>query len=371
MRNTRRTFLLGAGFSKAIAGGPTMGELWSWMEKRYEIEKLRKTSVDNLRVGRFEDLASNLNKMESIAVYRFQGLGNIGAPLRNNLEHVFTLIDLSLSAPEIEKDGSGLSCPSIIIPFSEDTLIGMKNDLQTYLYLALVELKSSSHTFASIIKNTDNFITFNYDLVLERLLWEVGLWSPLDGYVGICEFEKRNDKEDFVKSDRVSQLKIHKMHGSINWEERGTLERIIYQEDSLVIVMDDIERKDFYFNGIDKILARSPDTIDQGLPDQQYVGQHEPGWVLPSFIKPFSRIEFYNIWQSAIRTIAESSELVIIGYSFRPEDFISYLLISMLPKDGKITIIDPGAEDIKDRLENKTLSDIRTFLTLEKYIDSQ
>ncbi len=53
----RRTFLLGAGFSKATADGPLMCEIYSNMEKVYQQEKKREdVPGGNNRVQWFEDL---------------------------------------------------------------------------------------------------------------------------------------------------------------------------------------------------------------------------------------------------------------------------------------------------------------------------
>lgn len=372
MAHRKRTFLLGAGFSKAVAGGPTMQELWPWMVNRYEIEKKRRTSVDNLRIDWFENLDSNLNKLESISSTKYGHYKDIQVKLRDNLEYVFTLIDLSLAAPELYKENSTFAYPAIPIPFSKDELVGMKKNLQTYLYLILVDLKARklANQFASVIRMDDDIITFNYDLVLEKLLWSAHSWSPLNGYIGLTEFKKDKDKNKLAEADLFSQVKIHKMHGSLNWEEPGITERVVRGE-SLMIEMDDIEHKSFYLDDIGEILNRRADTIDQGKEDQVFVGRHEPGWILPSFIKPFDRIEFFQIWQSAIKVVSMSEELVIIGYSFRPEDSNAFLLISNLPSKCKVTLVDPQYDEIKERLGSKGFKIHKTFKSLEKYLEDQ
>lgn len=372
MGHGKRTFLLGAGFSKAVAGGPTMQELWPWMVNRYKIEKERRTSVDNLRIDWFESLDSNLNRLESISNTEYKNYKDIQVKLRDNLEYVFTLIDLSLTAPELYIENSSFKYPAIPIPFSEDDLVGMKKNLQTYLYLILVDLKARIlvDQFANVIRMNDDFITFNYDLVLEKLLWTARTWSPLKGYIGVTKFKKDKDKIKLIEANLFSQLKIHKMHGSLNWGEPGVIERVVHGE-SLMIEMDDIEHKTFYLDDMGKILNRRADTIDQGKEDQVFVGRHNPGWVLPSFIKPFDRIEFFQIWQSAMKVISKSKELVIVGYSFRPEDSNAFLLISMLPSNCKVILVDSQYEKIRERLERKGVRIHKTFESLEKYLDSQ
>ncbi len=258
MRNRKRTFLLGAGFSKAVADGPTMEELWLRMEKRFEFEKSRTTEFGNLRIGWFEDLDANLTELESVAISKFRRLGDIKAPLRKNLEYIFTLIDLSLSAPELEKDNGSISYPSIIVPLSRSKLVGMKRNLQTFLYLILVDLKAENLgiQFGNSLNESDNVITFNYDLVLEQLLWGTGIWSPLGGYVGVSEFEKVKDKNKLVEAGRVTQLKIHKMHGSINWQKLD--EYRTSSSNTIMIGLDNLEHQVFHFDNIGSMLGRPP-----------------------------------------------------------------------------------------------------------------
>lgn len=364
MGNTRRTFLLGAGFSKAIADGPTMKELWLRMEKRFEFEKHRRTEFGNLRIEWFEQLDSNLKKLESISNTTFGHVKEIQVKLRENLEYVFTLIDLSLSAPKLYKENSTFTYPAVPIPFSKGELVGMKKNLQTFLYLILVDLKAKSLgiQFANSVSECDNIITFNYDLVLEQLLWGTGIWSPLDGYVGVSEFEKVKDKNKLVEANRIAQLTIHKMHGSINWQKLD--EYRTSSSNTIVIGLDNLEHQAFHFDDIGNILGRHPENVE-------FVGRYEPGWILPSFIKPFESKEFYHIWQSAIRAISATEELVIIGYSFRPEDSNAFLLLSMLPAKCKIILVDPKYEEMKERLESKGFNIHPPYETLEKYLEDQ
>lgn len=347
MENINRTFLLGAGFSKAVADGPIMQELWSRIKERYEQEKNRITSVDNLRIQWFEDLDSKLSELETLALNKFKHCDNIQVRLRENIEYIFTLIDLSLLAA--------------FIPFSKSELERMKSTLQTFLYLILVNLEVNDlgNQFARVIEENDNIITFNYDLVLEKSLSGVDIWSPLEGYVGACKFEKDEDIETLIKAKKHSKLKIHKMHGSINWGKPGMPE-LARKKDDILIVMDNLETQGFHFNGL---LNRKPVRIKQG-----FVGRHEPGWMLPSFIKPFDRKEIYEIWQSAINVMSKTDELVIIGYSFRPEDSNAFLLISMLPRRCNIILVDCFPEEIKKRLENKGFKVARICKSLECYL---
>ncbi|HEX9665012.1 MAG TPA: hypothetical protein VGA95_00440, partial [Thermodesulfobacteriota bacterium] len=70
----------------------------------------------------------------------------------------------------------------------------------------------------------------------------------------------------------------------------------------------------------------------------------------------------------ALKVIKDSEELVIIGYSFRYEDSNSYLLLSVLPADSKITIVDPNPEQIIDKINSKGFTNITTYNSLRSYL---
>ena len=180
----------------------------------------------------------------------------------------------------------------------------------------------------------------------------------------VHRFEKDSDKKDLESQGKRSKIQIHKMHGSINWRipEPRSLERL-QGINEVMIVMDDWENNVFHFEGL---LQRGP--VKTKSP---YVGGHKPGWVLPSFVKPFEKKEFYEIWRSAISVMSKTDELVIIGYSFRPEDSSSFLLLSTLPQECNIMLVDPHPDEIKKRLENKGLRVARTFKCLKSYLSDR
>jgi len=358
MGEVRRTFLLGAGFSKAVADGPLMNELWSYIEKAFRFEKNRGdiSIEDNLRIKWFKDLDDFIKKLEKQSTIRYKNLNGyqIKVDIRENLEYLVSLLDLHVvgshrPGPKIhfKKEGSHID-PSPAIPLvftSKQELEGIRNILQTYFYLVFFKLSGNAlaDNFAEFVSLGDQVVTFNYDLVLEESLSKIGKWSHLNGYVGVYEFEDLKYKEKLEKLKMHSKLRIHKLHGSINWKTNQLLRLTI--KDKTKIITEAIERN--------------------------YVGRHIPDWILPSFIKPFEREEFYEIWRSAIRVISGTEELVIIGYRFRPEDSNSFLLISMLPTNSKIILVDPEPADKIKRLESMGLKVHKTFERLEEYLDNQ
>jgi len=358
-----------------VADGPLLKDLWCYIEKAYKREKNR-TDISQedkkLRMDWYDYINEFITKLEKAAISRFRGRKfgheyNPSVDMRENLEYVFTLIDLHRDGPLVRFERKGADVqPYPAIPFqfiTRDELDGVRRNLQTYIYLVLNRLKFNelAEKFAEIIAPSDQIITFNYDLVLEKSLLHLDKWYPLNGYVGVHRFEIDSDGRDLEDQGKRSKIQIHKMHGSINWRipEPRSLERL-QGINEVMIVMDDWENNGFHFDGS---LQRQPDKTKS-----PYVGRHEPESILPSFVKPFKEKEIFRIWQSAMRFMSNTKELVIIGYSFRPEDSNSFLLLSMLPQTCDITLVDLYPEEIKERLENKGLKVARTFKCLEDYL---
>lgn len=368
----RRAFLLGAGFSKAVADGPLMNEIWDYMEKAYEKEKNIKILRHNNRLKWFEELNKFIRKLETEATCGFplKEFDRIKVGIRENIEYLFTLIDLHLSGPEIkfQRAGEDIS-PYPVIPWrfiSKFELLEIKSYLLTFLYTILVNLtpRALVNKFAEIIDIKDEIITFNYDMVLEKALWQINMWTPLNGYVGVVKFEKAADQKKLENNNKFSKIRIHKMHGSLCWRE---------WDEKIAIELDNRENCSFYLPGLGRILERDPKKLYRQIEPQVnvgYGGKHSPSWILPSFIKPFEKREFFEIWKSALSVLSKTNELIIIGYSFRPADSNSHLLIASLPDRCKLTLVDSCPKSIEVRLKNNGIRISETYETLDEYLSS-
>jgi len=369
-----KTYILGAGFSKAVANGPILKDLWSYIENARLFEEQRPDVPKKFRRHRidwFDELDDFLNNIEEEAKKRFINIKdqslNITTQLRENLEYLFTLIDLHANAPNIIFNKPNVdikSYPLIPLQFtSRNQLRKISGILSLYLYLVFVKLKNSqlSWDFAKKIQNNDNLITFNYDLVLEKLLMNREKWYPYKGYVGVHQFEYEDDEEELKEKDLTSTLKIHKLHGSINWRTKDLLEKF-NSIDEVLIVMDNLEEQGFYFNDL---LDRKPET-SQGF----YVGLYSPKIIHPSFFKPLQYREFFEIWRSAINVISKSEELIVIGYSFRPEDTNAYLLLSNINRKSQITIVDIDSENIKEKIKSLGFENIKCVNSIEEFMQN-
>lgn len=345
-----RTFLLGAGFSKSVAEAPLMNEIWPMMEDVYKKEL--KKEIDTNRIEWFEKLEEFINNLEGIAKNNLQFIDDVevSGGIKDNLEYLYTLIDLHTNGSALfkfRKENADMD-PYPVIPFrftSRDHMEEIRRILSTYLYIVFVDMELKNNLlrdFSLMINEDDNFITFNYDLLLEKSLWNKGLWSPLEGYVGVNEFVRKNDYSMLKKNNKHSLMKIHKMHGSISWEYS-------FDKKNIKLNLDDKENSKFYYQGIERFLNRnSLDFSEYG----GYSGKYGPPWIFPSFIKPFDVSQMFKIWESAFNVLKGTEELIIIGYSFRPEDTNGQLLLANLPQECKIILVDPYPDIIRERLNN-------------------
>ncbi len=366
-KNDSRVFVFGAGVSKAVAGAPVMKELFSKMKERYEDERKRPDCPEgNNRIAWFKMIQKFIEKLESEAKKRFGQIEKrkdvqITNTVRENIEYLITLLDMHTEYGarfEFEEFGADWS-PYPFIPFpniGRDEIKEIRRHLATYLYLCLSDLDDKNGIllkfFQEQLRPTDHLITFNYDLLIEKTLWQINQWSPVGGYVGVEQLENKQDREDLIETGcGCSAHKILKLHGSINWKWKypGLQPKV-----NPVISLDNLEKWNFFFSRLKRILRRNP-TQPSGKEEVQiskgYAGGHSPAWILPSYIKVFIKAPFLvNVWREAQRILAQAKRLVLLGYSFPVEDSQSQLLLASLPDDCSILIVDPQANIIKTRM---------------------
>jgi len=355
------TFLLGAGFSKAIADGPLMRELYSNMQGIYQREKERKDVLGgNNRVLWFEDLVAFT-----------KGLGTLEDTFCDNLEYLVTLLDL-----RIDPTNDGLTINDIDIGdptsfplegWTKERLVHIRDVLATYLFLCLepLQLNETGIRFAERIKKQESILTFNYDLVLEKAVWKVGSWTPNDGYVGISEFEFPDDGRKLGPSP----IGLVKLHGSLNWLSPQDLPK-----ENVRITLDNLENWNFFFENLQEILDREPKKPSGPLTREMskgYAGGIHPYWFLPSYIKPFeSRNELKCIWEKASKIFEGTTNLIIIGYSFPEADkHTKSLFRSSLPKNCEIMVVDPAWESLVSSIKGLGFSRITCVETLEQWLE--
>lgn len=294
---TERVFFLGAGFSKAIDNNyPLMNEL---------------TNEINIKI----DKESLLTHYEEIA-----------PAIKNNVESLLTYLSTNY-------------------PWKNDTTIYSNRSLyeeivklisQQFSYLAQQSIqKSLNNEIAENLGNYAyshidecNFITLNYDLLLEEIL--LNKFKKLNSELNFEDFYKypmanissrnHNGVFGFTTIDREAKKKINcpailKLHGSANWFWAG------------VSPSDIIYYRTWNNN--------ETSNIDMGL---------KPYIIPPVMDKNafYNHIAIHALWQQAEKLLKEADEIYIIGFSFPQTDMsVKYLFQSALRKSSaKVFVVN-------------------------------
>lgn len=362
----KRTLILGAGFSKAIANLPLTKEMLLHFKDVLESQRLMKHEI---RVHGGESIFKYVQALENSFLKDFheRAVGNDDFRILNSnywtdFEAICTLIDLNIMCEvkaDVEEKGTIASIVGSKPMFSNILTADLKNirsNIATYLHLSLISAKPDNELldkfYKSFLGDETTIITFNYDLILERYLFSRGEWLPHDGY----GFEITNMPEIYPRYRIPSRVKILKLHGSLNWE------------------FDDLFRRKLELEWVDdNQLSFFPGYLIKDPKNHfTYQGKHPASaWILPSWIKQFHYPELMAVWKSAAEALANADEIVVIGYSLPKEDVASGALIGTAEyRCSSFIVIDPSAKELRDRYKAITKYDGIEFIEakLEKYL---
>ena len=263
--------------------------------------------------------------------------------------------------PDIEKVLSFLSAS----PLHDRSLTSEHRSL---LYDELVEIivrllseasKSSSESdhnaaiyrqFVARLAATEaTIITFNYDLLIERLLERASNWQRYYGYgahipnaytampTSPHTFQSQMWREE--PDVNRSSVTLLKLHGSINW---GT--PIIADGQSNAIYQIPIRE------GVS--IADVAIRTELGSPFTQYF---KPVIVPPVLDKStwFRHPTFRVLWNMAMEAIDNAETITFIGYSLPVTDFMAEFMfrqgVNLHSTDTNIVVVDPNASELKKR----------------------
>ncbi len=254
-----RTFILDAGFSRHITSGklPVMTEL-----------------------------ATELH-------HGFPWIAEQTDSPKFNLEKLWTWVDL---APWPLKDLGAPGDP-------EQTRMELKRWLAKRLDIPADDgwRTSSRELCRGLFRQDDVVLTFNYDCVLEHLLWQEKLWTPHGGY---GESPGLSDASKFGLQIQRSPVVILKLHGSLNFELKTT--------GSDVYLSPRIDNN--LFPEIHTEWGHYPET---------------PTLTLPTFAKVFGENRtMIHLWHEAAEFLKNTTQLFIIGYSMPRSDTMARFLLS-------------------------------------------
>lgn len=333
--NDNNVYVLGAGFS-AEAGFPLVASFLS--TTRDAIDWLD----DNKR---HEEVAA----IERVLDFRHQA-GSAGYRINvdlDNIEHLFSLaaakpraaseLDIRLAIAATLDYCSSRSNPPIGRLRVDETAGWPVTDRLRKSAKRITGARSSQdiessiyHYYAAFLSGlssqkmrpgSNTIITLNYDLLLEESLRDLAIPIAYDLAGSGVTIDPTAD----INDGNASALRILKLHGSTNWGERADGSLIVH-------------------------------ATHEGV----RAGGLKPLLVPPTWNKNAAQA-LSRVWDSAVRSIAAATRLVLIGFSIPPYDQHFKYLLSVGLQDNSslrtITIVDPLSNDLMPQYEAVFRSD--------------
>jgi len=160
---------------------------------------------------------------------------------------------------------------------------------------------------SSYFQEKDMIINFNYDLLVDKMLWQKQLWNPFDGYG--FEFDKGKNK-NVLKS----KIKMIKIHGSINWRSPD-----IFFHPNLELAIDHPFKDEPLFEGL---------KIPKSLYDKEKYRQYPlySHVILPTFAKSPQYIGEMQLISNSINFCRTADEILgerlIKKYGFKDKNMV-------------------------------------------------
>ena len=296
----KEVFILGAGFSRAVAGEsmPLLQELTSAINKRI----IRKDGEIRSFWEKYI-IVPNIGNIQSVETENNQA----------NFEDIMTFLSSNFAYED----------------YTDEHLKAILYRHVTDLIVKIFEEKNLDKEFFKepyltsfcqyLYRNKTDIFTFNYDLVLENLLHQSisGSSNTFDPLYSV----KKMDLITSVWSSAEqhfwdNSLKLYKLHGSINW---------LYDPE--------------FPNGIRIVKSHTLPEYRRGL--QSLI-------VPPSMLKNFSfhtkLLDFQ--WQMFREKLSQATKIYLIGYSIPKTDVATrYILQTYVNSKSKIFIINLNASE--------------------------
>jgi NAD-dependent SIR2 family protein deacetylase len=169
------------------------------------------------------------------------------------------------------------------------------------------------------IKET-SFISTNYDILIDNALSNMRRTRLLDYGLDFTNFENSND---WKRPDETA-IKLHKIHGSLNWLFCSTCNRPTITP---------------YEKGVIRLME-----IHSSKKCNECGTQYEPIIVPPTYYKNMSNHVLSSVWNKCEVELRDTKHLIFCGYSFPEADtHIKYLLKRIQYNNSglrKITVIN-------------------------------
>lgn len=284
---------------------------------------------------------------------------------RLTYDHIFSFIEQFWGVPREKVANSNLDMEEVLTLLSielEEDLPGRERLKLAYEeYLLLMALTFDKILFGEVcphhrriaqsLKPGDTVISFNYELLMDYALGNLtqddqAKWQINDGYGVPCS---KLTKAKGYAPNPVSNVKLLKLHGSLNWlfcplcGQLYSYEHLDQRGNSIII------------NGMANMVECTSEKCCQRL--SRVI-------IPPTLLKNYQIIPFIpKLWQQARECLQRAKEVVVIGYSFPTTDFRSNWMFrkAMVHNEGleKLVIIDAAKGSQLDILLNKHKSIFR------------
>jgi len=340
-KSDKTVYIIGAGFS-APAGGPNQSLL---LKKIFELsdsnEKTRECQ-NALKQFLINTLCVAPDKLSDVS------LEDIYTPIDRCLADGVSLRNMPPSELQVLSGQIEYLISLAIDRSFESQPIGTSqyvHDFSKYLVnqASIRATKAENTASADAAKKYDPFsiISLNWDILLDKGLHkqlaehdnskinEQGDYSPI-GVVDYCCYissiergEKRIRSGLWVLGSRGYNVKLLKIHGSMNWLQCSSCQRLFTSFDEKINIPNYIDAKQ----------CRHCEKYDI---DAKLQGS----LVMPTFLKDLSNFQIKLVWQNAGVELMEATKLVFIGYSLPQADFeFRQLLSRMVHKNANIHVV--------------------------------
>lgn len=228
----------------------------------------------------------------------------------------------------------------------------------------------------------DHILSFNWDTILDRVLYETGKWFPDDGY--LVQFDGFLHSDWRAPRPTSSAYFLLKLHGSTNWLGPYVTRNLQTGERQWLAEENTVNRHWCFVDG--QVSFKSyKDRWRPGYsefsyffpPNEPILGAPlMPILIPPTDVKLFSEFAsiFNPLWSEAHGRMRSAERLLIIGYSFPPTDTHALeLLDSFVAHGGEkfVEIVDPFGDALFERIKARLGDGAKVLLhkmTLAEYV---
>ncbi len=243
---------------------------------------------------------------------------------QTDLESVFSLASMDGEMQGLITEGARQQLAEFDSAF-------LQHGLESFIYELLMtvtekELRGNGDLYDRLLHVTtgeDVFITFNYDLQIERALERTSKWFPEGGYGFFFEKILRTDESwHDIDQSGAAEPRLLKLHGSLNWLCSNGYFR---KPPNTLDFSEQYKGRHF----LAETLYRFPGGTAFGLAPSFPENENEIVLQL-NIVPPTLRKQLYgtaeteplrNAWRLAHQALIKAQCVVIIGYSLPPTDY--------------------------------------------------